>query len=202
MSNSLAIFNQIAIRLSRETDLQSQLAIVVEGAMSLTNADAGTLYSLYDEQSLKFEVVVNHTLDINKKAPDIDFPDIPVHQGSVNSSMVVVNCVLREESINVEDVYNEDTYNFSGTRVFDETTGYRTHSVLTVPIFNFDKKIIGVIQLINAKDENSQIREFNDNDLEMVNLFVMQTAFTMSSKVLIEKQKALFDLIQPSEASK
>ena len=202
MSNSLAIFNQIAIRLSRETDLQNQLAIVVEGAMSLTNADAGTLYSLYDEQSLKFEVVVNHTLDINKKAPDIDFPDIPVHQGSVNSSMVVVNCVLREESINVEDVYNEDTYNFSGTRVFDETTGYRTHSVLTVPIFNFDKKIIGVIQLINAKDENSQIREFNDNDLEMVNLFVMQTAFTMSSKVLIEKQKALFDSIQPSEASK
>ena len=201
MSNSLAIFNQIAIRLSRETDLQNQLAIVVEGAMSLTNADAGTLYSLYDEQSLKFEVVVNHTLDINKKAPDIDFPDIPV-QGSVNSSMVVVNCVLREESINVEDVYNEDTYNFSGTRVFDETTGYRTHSVLTVPIFNFDKKIIGVIQLINAKDENSQIREFNDNDLEMVNLFVMQTAFTMSSKVLIEKQKALFDSIQPSEASK
>ena len=203
MSNSLAIFNQIAIKLSRETDLQSQLAIVVEGAMSLTNADAGTLYSLYDEQSLKFEVVVNHSLDINKKAPDIDFPDIPVHHmGSVNSSMVVVNCVLREESINVEDVYKEDTYNFSGTRVFDETTGYRTHSVLTVPIFNFEKKIIGVIQLINAKDDNSQIREFNDNDLEMVNLFVMQTAFTMSSKVLIEKQKELFDSIPPSEASK
>ena len=199
MSNSTTIFNQISTRLSRETDLQTQLAIVVEGAMDLTHADAGTLYSIFEHQLLKFEVVLNRSLNINKKAPEIDFPGIPIHEdGVANASMVVVNCVLLERSILIDDIYNEDSYNFSGTRAFDEKTGYRTHSVLTVPIFDFEKKIIGVIQLINAQDDEEQIRVFNDNDKDLVNLFVLQTAFTLSSKILIDKQKILFKSIESS----
>lgn len=197
MSNSTAIFNQISTRLSRETDLQSQLAIVVEGAMDLTHADAGTLYSVFEDQSLKFEVVINRSLDINRKAPEIDFPDIQIHEdGVANAAMVVVNCVLLEKSILIDDIYDENSYNFSGTRAFDEQTGYRTHSVLTLPILDFEKKIIGVIQLINAKDSNKQIRVFDDNDKDLVNLFVLQTAFTLSSKILIDKQKVLFESIR------
>ena len=199
MSKSTKIFNEISTKLSRETDLQSQLAIVVEGAMELTHADAGTLYSIFEYQLLKFEVVLNQSLNINKKAPEIDFPSISIHEdGVANASMVVVNCVLLEKSILIDDIYNEDSYNFSGTRAFDEKTGYRTHSVLTVPIFDFEKKIIGVIQLINARDNNDQIRVFNDNDKDLVNLFVLQTAFTLSSKILIDKQKALFKSIKSS----
>ncbi|RKZ94624.1 MAG: hypothetical protein DRQ43_06545 [Gammaproteobacteria bacterium] len=197
MSKSTRVFNDISSKLSREKDLQTQLAIVVEGAMDLTSADAGTLYSIFEHQLLKFEVVLNHTLDINKKAPEIDFPGIPIHEdGVANASMVVVNSVLLEKSILIDDIYNEDSYNFSGTRAFDEKTGYRTNSVLTVPIFDFEKKIIGVIQLINAQDSDGQIRVFNDNDKELVNLFVLQTAFTLSSKILINKQKALFKSIR------
>lgn len=194
MSKSTKIFNEISTRLSMEKDLQKQLAIVVEGAMDLTNADAGTLYSLFENHALKFEVVINRSLNINKNAPDIDFPNIPVHDdGEPNTTMVVANCVLLQKNIVVDDVYSETSYNFSGTRAFDEKTGYHTHSVLTVPITDFEKKIIGVIQLINARDEQGEIRVFNSNDEEMVNLFVMQTAFTLSSKILIDKQKALFD---------
>ncbi|NOQ80122.1 MAG: GAF domain-containing protein, partial [Gammaproteobacteria bacterium] len=153
MSNSTKIFNQISSKLSRETNLQNQLAIVVEGAMDLTNADAGTLYSISKDQFLKFEVVLNRSLNINKQAPETDFPDIPLYIDDVaNASMVVVNCVLMEKSIFIDDIYDENQYNFSGTRAFDEKTGYRTHSVLTVPVYDFEKKIIGVIQLINAKD--------------------------------------------------
>jgi GAF domain-containing protein len=199
MSKSSTIFNQISTKLSRETDLQTQLAIVVEGAMDLTYADAGTLYSIFENQLLKFEVVLNHSLNINKKAPDIDFSNIPIHEdGVANASMVVVNCVLLEKSILIDDIYDEESYNFSGTRAFDEKTGYRTHSVLTVPIFDFEKKIIGVIQLINAKDDADEIRVFNDNDKDLVDLFVLQTAFTLSSKILIDKQKELFKSIKPS----
>ena len=192
MINSSKIFNQISLKLSQETDLQNQLAVVVAGAMDLTSSDAGTLYSLQEDKTLKFEVVLNRSLEINKKAPDIDFANIPVYrEGTLNASMVVVNCVLKEETITVDDVYQEESYNFSGTRVFDETTGYRTHSVLTVPIFDFEKRIIGVIQLINAMDSKGEIRVFNNNDRDMVNLFILQTAFTMSSKLLIDKQKLL-----------
>ncbi|WP_198264786.1 GAF domain-containing protein [sulfur-oxidizing endosymbiont of Gigantopelta aegis] len=199
MANSTAIFNQISSKLSRETDLQAQLAIVVEGAMDLTHADAGTLYSIVDNEALKFEVVLNRSLEINKQAPNIDFPNIPIHEdGVANASMVVVNSVLLETSILIDDIYDENAYNFSGTRAFDEKTGYRTHSILTVPIFDFEKKIIGVIQLINAKNDLDTIRVFNDNDKDLVNLFVLQTAFTLSSKILIDKQKELFKSIRPA----
>ncbi len=197
MSGSTRIFNEISTKLSREKDLQSQLAIVVEGAMDLTHADAGTLYSIFEDQQLIFEVVLNRKLDINKKAPDIDFPSISIYKNGVaNASMVVVNSALLEQSILIDDIYHENSYNFSGTRAFDEQTGYRTHSVLTVPIFDFEKKIIGVIQLINAQDKDGQIRVFDDNDKDLVNLFVMQTAFTLSSKILIDKQKVLFNSIK------
>ncbi|MCU7939967.1 MAG: GAF domain-containing protein [gamma proteobacterium symbiont of Bathyaustriella thionipta] len=199
MSNSASIFNQISKKLSRETNLQNQLEIVVDGAMDLTNADAGTLYSIFEEKFLKFEVVLNRSLNINKKSPETDFPDIPLYKDNVaNASMVVVNSVLMEKSIFIDDIYDENQYNFSGTRAFDEKTGYQTHSVLTVPIYDFEKKIIGVIQLINAQDNDDNIRVFNDNDLELINLFIMQTAFTLSSKILIDKQKSLFKSIKVS----
>lgn len=197
MSNSTTIFNQISSKLSRETDLQNQLAIVVDGAMDLTNADAGTLYSISEDQTLKFEVVLNHSLNINKQAPETDFPDISLYKdGAPNASMVVVNSVLLEKSIFIDDIYDENQYNFTGTRAFDEKTGYSTHSVLTVPVYDFEKKIIGVIQLINAKNDAGQIRVFNENDQELINLFIMQTAFTLSSKILIDKQKVLFNSIK------
>jgi GAF domain-containing protein len=197
MSNSTEVFNEISRKLSRETNLQSQLAIVVEGAMDLTNADAGTLYSVSDENCLKFEVVLNRLLEIKKQAPDMSFPDIPLYleNKEANSSMVVVNCVLTEQSIFIDKAYDEQDYNLSGVRKFDKSTGYHTHSLLTVPIFDFAKKIIGVIQLINAKEADDSMRVFNKNDQEMVNLFVLQTAFTLSSKILIDKQKALFKTI-------
>jgi GAF domain-containing protein len=197
MTDSSKIFNDISNRLSAEKDLQNQLAIVVEGAMDLTNADAGSLYSLVDNEALKFEVVINRSLQIHRQSPEIGFPNIPVHEnGQANKSMVVANCVLLEKSILIDDVYQEENYNFSGTKKFDEQTGYHTHSVLTVPITNFEKKIIGVIQLLNARTNDNQLRTFNEKDKEMVNLFVMQTAFTLSSKILIDKQQALFKSIK------
>ena len=71
-----------------------------------------------EKEILKFEVVINRSLDINKTAPDIDFPNIAVNiDGEPNRSMVVANCVLSEDSILIDDVYKEENYNFSGTKI-------------------------------------------------------------------------------------
>ena len=197
MVDSTKIFNQISKKLSLESDLQNQLAIVVEGAMDLANADAGTLYSVSEDRLLRFEVVLNRTLNINKQAPHTHFPDIPLYkEDKPNSAMVVVSCVIEEISIFIDDIYDEEQFNFSGTRSFDLNNNYRTHSLLSVPIFDLKKKVMGVIQLINAKDSTNNIRVFNEQDQKRINLFVAQTAFTLSSKILIDKQKALFASIK------
>jgi len=195
--NTAKIFNKISTQLSQETDLQNQLGIVVQGAMDLSNADAGTLYSISEGKDLKFEVILNRTLNIHKQAPHTHFPDIPLYKNKKeNSSMVAVHCVFKEKSIFIDDIYDEKQYNFSGTRIFDRKNKYRTYSLLTVPVLDFRKKTIGVIQLINAKNENNDIRIFDEQDHKRVNLFILQTAFTLSSKILIDRQKVLFDSIK------
>lgn len=57
---------------------------------------------------------------------------------------------LHGETVNIADAYTEAGFDFSGTRKFDEATGYRSKSFLTVPMKNHEHEIIGVLQLINA----------------------------------------------------
>jgi GAF domain-containing protein len=192
LQKSTFIFNQIASRLAREKKLQNQLEIVLEGALDLTNADAGTLYSVVNGDHLNFEVVINRTLEICICGKDINFKQIPLYKnGEANSTLMVVNSVL-DLSIKIDDVYSVNGYNCSGSRAFDATSGYKTKSTMTVPVKNYDKQIIGVIQLINAQDEKGDLRVFNDQDRELLELFTSQTAFTLSSKLLIDKQNKLF----------
>ena len=67
-----------------------------------------------------------------------------------NHSNVVSHCVLTGETINIADAYHEDGFDFTGTRNFDINTGYRTTSILTIPLRDHEKETIGVLQLINA----------------------------------------------------
>ncbi len=196
MQKSTNILNRIASRLAKERNLQRQLGIVLEGALDLTEADAGTLYSLVNNEFLNFEVVINRTLDISISGNEISFKQIPLYNnGQVNTSLVVVNSVINDQTINIDDVYSDKSYNFSGSRAFDANSGYKTRSLMTVPIRNYDKNIIGVIQLINAQDEEGKQRVFNKQDRELVELFASQTAFTLSSKLLFDRQNNLFKIL-------
>jgi len=193
LQQSTILINQIASRLARESDLQCQLEIVLEGALDLTNADAGTLYSIINNDFLNFEVVINRTLGINISGDKINLEKIPLYnKGEANTSLVVVNSVVNNQSINIDDVYSANGYNFSGSRTFDASSSYKTQSIITIPIRNYDKSIIGVIQLINAQDEKDNLRKFNEKDRELLELFTSQTAFTLSAKLLINKQNILF----------
>src|SRR5210317_1482160 len=147
--------NEIGIALSAETDTPRLLEIIMMGAKSLTHADGGSLYFL-KEGELTFEIISNDTLDIQMvgtSGNDITFPPISLHiDDEENHSNVVTHCVLTGKTINIEDAYNEDGFDFSGTRSFDASTGYRTQSMLTFPLKDHEKQIIGVLQLINARD--------------------------------------------------
>jgi GAF domain-containing protein len=189
LQKSTILINQIASRLAKERDLQCQLGIVLDGALDLTNADAGTLYSIVNNDYLNFEVVINRTLGINISGEKINIEKIPLYNKSkANTSLVVVNSVVNNQSINIDDIYSVKGYNFSGSRAFDANSSYKTRSIITIPIRNYNKRIIGVLQLINAQDEKDNLRKFNDKDRELLELFTSQTAFTLSAKLLINKQ--------------
>ena len=189
--------NEIGIALSAENDSRKLLELIMMGAKSLTHADGGSLYFLQDDE-LSFEIISNDTLDIQMggtSSNPITFPAIPlVVNGEANHRNVVTHCVLSGETINIADAYNEDGFDFTGTREFDSKTGYRTQSMLTFPLKNHEQEIIGVLQLINARDINSgEVVAFDAIEQQLAESLASQAAVTLTQQRLLSELKVLFE---------
>jgi len=191
--------NEIGIALSAATDVNVLCDEILTGAMELTNCDGGSLYSMSDDKSkLEFVIVSTHSLDIHmggNSGHEIKFPAIPLMvKGKPNKSNVVSSAVHDEATINIPDAYHAEGFDFNGTRKFDQTTGYRTQSILTIPLKNHHNDIIGVLQLINAKDEaTDDTCEFSIADQQLAESLASQAAVAITNNKLIEEQRELFE---------
>ncbi|MCP4188215.1 MAG: GAF domain-containing protein [Gammaproteobacteria bacterium] len=188
--------NEIGTALSSESDTPKLLEIIMMGAKSLTRADGGSLYILKNGL-LSFEIISNNSLGIQMGGTtdnEITFPAIPLKlNGIENHSNVVTHCVLSGETINIEDAYHEDGFDFTGTRSFDSSTGYRTQSMLTFPLKDHEKETIGVLQLINARDpENGEVISFSDVDQQLAESLASQAAVALTQRRLISELQILF----------
>ncbi|MGD8421738.1 MAG: HD domain-containing phosphohydrolase, partial [Gammaproteobacteria bacterium] len=189
--------NEIGIALSAENDTPKLLELIMMGAKSLTHADGGSLYFLNDGE-LRFEIISNDSLDIQMggtSGNEITFPAIPLSiEGKDNHANVVSHCVLSGETINIADAYNEDGFDFSGTRAFDEKTGYRTRSMLTFPLKDHEKEIIGVLQLINARNEQTgEVKVFSAVEQQLAESLASQAAVALTQRRLISELQILFE---------
>lgn len=197
--DQLERLNAIGVALSAEQNTNRLLEIILLGAQELTHADGGTLYTLQD-QSLKFEILRNTTLNIALGGTTnhaIPFAPLPLYleNGTPNLNMVAAHCAIQRTTINIEDAYApQQGFDFSGTRAFDERTGYHSKSFLTVPMRNHENEVIGVLQLINAKDPETQtIIPFSDSHQRLVESLASQAAIALSNHRLIEGLKSLFE---------
>jgi HD-GYP domain-containing protein (c-di-GMP phosphodiesterase class II) len=201
LTKLLGELNAIGIALSAEKDHRRLLEMILMRAKEMTNADGGTLYSRTDDDRLKFEIMHTDSLSIHMGGVDgEEIPYYPVRlyqeDGTPNRHNVAACAVCECKTINIPDAYANEEFDFSGTRSFDEKTGYHSQSFLTVPMTNHENKIIGVLQLINAKDaESGEIRPFSDLDQQLVESLASQAAVTITNKSLIDAQKALFDAL-------
>ena len=188
----------IGIALSAEKDTQRLLELIMKGAKALTHADGGTLYSIKDN-TLAFEIISNDSLSIEmggSSGNKIEFDPISLYteDGKENHNMVVTHCVLSGKTINIEDVYNEDGFDFTGTRNFDSNTGYRTKSILTFPLKDHEREIIGVLQLINCnKTESGEVIAFNAVDQHLAESLASQAAVALTQKRLLKELQELFE---------
>lgn len=189
---------EIGIALSAEKDTRKLLELIMMGAKALTHADGGTLYFLSDN-SLTFEIITNDSLNIQMGGTSgnrIEFDPIPLYRedGEENHNNVVTHCVLTGETINIEDAYHEVGYDFTGTRNFDSNTGYRTRSILTFPLKDHEQEIIGVLQLINARDASTgEVITFSDVDQQLAESLASQAAVALTQKRLMNELQELFE---------
>ncbi|HEY7985641.1 MAG TPA: HD domain-containing phosphohydrolase [Methylophilaceae bacterium] len=196
---NIAKLNKIGVALSSERDTKRLLEMILLGAKEIANADGGTLYTVTDDDKLKFEIMRTDSLNIamgGTTGKDIPFPALAIYRedGTPNTSMVAANAVVNDRTVNIADAYEAEGFDFSGTRKFDENTGYRSKSFLTIPMKNHEKEIIGVLQLLNSKDRKSgEVVAFSPEVQQLVESLASQAAVAMTNQNLIEGLKALFE---------
>jgi HD-GYP domain-containing protein (c-di-GMP phosphodiesterase class II) len=198
--NRLEELNAIGIALSTERDTNRLLEAILIAAKRITNADAGTLY-LYDseQQSLKFEIIRTDTLGIamgGTTGVPITFYPIQLYDAAENANhnMVVAHAALSGTSVNIPDAYKAEGFDFSGTKSFDRKTGYRSTSLLAVPMRNHENELIGVLQLINAQDRvSNKIVPFSPQDQSLLESLASQAAIALTNHLLIQHMELLFE---------
>jgi len=191
--------NAIGIALSAERDHQRLLEMILLGAQEITNADGGTLYTITQDQHLKFEMMRNKSLNMylgGTTGKEIPFLPLPLYlaDGSPNLTTVAAYATLQDQTVNIANVREVDSFDFSGTRKFDEKTGYHSQSFLTIPMKDHESKVIGVLQLINAIDtDTGAIIPFSVANQTLVESLASQAAVAMTNHHLIEGLKGLFE---------
>jgi hypothetical protein len=148
---------EIGIALSAESDPARLRERILMEAKAFTNADAGTLYLKHQGKELRFQIVRNDSLGIamgGTTGVECDLPPVQLitAAGEPNVKNVASYCAISGEIVNLADAYCHSNLDFSGTQEFDRRLGYRSQSFLTVPLKNHGGVVIGVLQLINAKD--------------------------------------------------
>ncbi len=196
---------KIGHSLSANTNFNEVIEGILLGAKNLSFADGGTLYLMNEEDQLNFTVVQTDSLNIKMGGTqgEITWPPLSLtkEDGSLNKEQVAALCAIEKKLINIPDVYEAEGFNFEGTKKFDEGTGYRTKSMLVVPMTNHENDVIGVLQLLNKHDHDGNTIEFSPNDEKLIQSMASQAAVTISNNRLIKELEILLNAFIKSIAT-
>ncbi len=183
-----------------ERDMDRLLERILLDAKGVCHADAATLY-LRDEDHLDFAIVLTDSLGIalgGTTGKEVAFPPLPLYDaqtGNPNTHNVASYVALTGHSINIADVYNTDEFDFSATKRFDKANGYRSMSTLTVPIKNDEDEIVGVLQLLNAQEpDTNKIIAFDIYQQLVIETLASQVAIALRNQEIMERQTTLLKM--------
>jgi HD-GYP domain-containing protein (c-di-GMP phosphodiesterase class II) len=205
--NCIKRLTQIGVALSAEKNLDRLLEMIVDEARFFSHADGGTLYIMTDDETnLQFAVVQTDSLNIRMggMSGKITWPPVPLRNsdGAYNYANVSAYAALSGEVVNIPDVYDAEGFNFEGTRKFDRSTGYRSQSMLVAPMRNHENNIIGVLQLLNARDPaTGTVIPFSSEGQGMTESLASQAAVALTNNRLIHDLEVLLDSFIRSIAS-
>ena len=190
--------NRIGIALSAERDIGKLQEFILTTMRQLTNADGASLWwkTVGEDNQPKLSLRASQNASIDQSTYQ-DFK-VPVDEKSV-----VGYAVTMGTSQIYDDAYNPPPSKPQGGKGFDAQYGYRTKSMLTVPMRNYNDEVVGAVQLINAKrsfetkltvtNVPDEVVSFRQEDLEMVESVASQAAVAIDNKNLLDSIQALFD---------
>ena len=198
--------NRIGVALSETHDVSALLEMILSKAREITGADAGSLYLVEEtrpdaleagrgDRHLRFKLTQNDSLQF----PFAEFV-LPMREDSLAGYTAV-----RGEVINLADAHHIPRgrpYRFN--RRYDEETGYRTRSLLTLPMKNGRGEVIGVLQLINCKLHPAarltspeavarEVRPFSERAARLTLSLASQAAVAYENSRLYQDIETLFE---------
>ncbi|TMD79456.1 MAG: GAF domain-containing protein [Chloroflexi bacterium] len=188
--------NRIGIALSAERDIDKLQEFILTTMRQLTNADGASLWlKTVDDDVPKLFLASSQNFSIDNTYQAFKVP--------VDEKSVVGYTVTMGTSQIYDDAYNPPPGKPQGGRGFDAQYGYRTKSMLTVPMRNYNNEVVGAVQLINAKRRfdvkltvdtvEQEVVSFRPEDLEMIESIASQAAVAIDNKTLLDSIQALFD---------
>ena len=167
----------IGIALSAQKDHNKVLEMIVTEARDISRAEAGTLY-LFQNQELEFKIIQNDVLNIEKggKGEEINLPPVEIEEKNVAGY-----CALTKKVVNINNVYDNEKFNFSGPKKYDEITGYKTISMLVAPLIDNSGELVGVLQLINARDKEGKVIPFAPYFEKVISSLASQAAVSINN---------------------
>ncbi len=183
---------QVGIALSAEKDINKLLELIVDEARNLTEADGGTLYIVdAEKEHLRFEILHNETMEMRlggTTGREVSLPPVPLRAfGHPNHANVSSYVALTEQIVNIPDLYEAEGFDFIGPRTYDASTGYRSKSMLVIPMKNHEDEVIGVLQLLNARDPaTSEVIPFDPESVDLIASLASQAAVALTNRNLFE----------------
>lgn len=191
---------KVGIAMSAVRSLPVLLEMILDEARELTNADGGTLYLVEGDppESIRYHILQNDTMKTRRGGTSgnpIPFPNIPlVINGQPNYANVSAYTANTGKTINVPDWRTYPGFDFTGPKVFEQQTGYKTLSLLVVAMRDNQDQIIGVLQLINALDpKTGEPITFSDDNVEVIEAFGAQAAMAINNVRLLKDTENLFN---------
>jgi len=195
------LITQISLDINQVKDVDLLLERILINVRKFFNADAGSIYLKVGDE-LKISNSQNHSLqkrlDPGKKLI-YKTSSMPINNHSI-AGYVAKNC----NAVNIPDVYNMSDsvpYTFDGD--FDEISSYKTCSMLTVPMNNQQGEVLGVMQIINAQNDDSNIIPFSPLDESLIMNFATSAALAVDraqmTRNIILRMVSVAELRDPME---
>ena len=179
------------LMMSMEKNRDRLLQHILYEGQKLLNCDGGTMYLMTPYKTLRFAVRTRQDA-LPFKEIDLLIPET----GQLNDRYVSTYAANHKKTVLIDNIYTETRFDCSGTRNFDARSGYRTVSLLTVPMAPRNGDVIGILQFFNALDaETGAVIPFPAEIVSLVEALAAQAAVALDNLQLIEGQKATTESI-------
>jgi HD-GYP domain-containing protein (c-di-GMP phosphodiesterase class II) len=198
VASELETLNKIGVALSTERNTDSLLDLILTKSREITSSDAGSLYLAEEEKEGVKHLVFRLTQSDSHQVPFRQFT-LPIDTRSIAGYAASTGKIL-----NIKDAYRIRALPFRLNRDFDEKFGYRTKSMLVVPMKNQKDEIIGVLQLINAKRKHSvkltsrkvvqaEVIPYSQRSQELAASLASQAGVALENNLLYRDIQRLFE---------